>query len=130
MALVLINSWGAFYLALVGAQNVANPLAFVIAAMPYTLYCWISLALVAFVMSTGFTVGPMRGFEAQVSSAAARPVSQENIGQARQPRLRHMLIPIVALIGGVFLSLWSTGKGDIAAGDGSSSILYAVIGAS
>lgn len=129
VALVLINSWGAFYLALVGAQGVANPLELLIAALPYTLYCWISLGLVAFVMATGFTVGPMRGFEmhASAATAAAAPAATIATGAA-EPRLRHMLVPIVSLIGGVLLSLWSTGGGDITAGDGSSSILYAVIG--
>lgn len=129
VALVLINSWGAFYLALVSAQGVANPLEFLIAALPYTLYCWISLGLVAFAMGTGFTVGPMRGFEkhAGAADAVAVPAATIAAGSA-EPRLRHMLVPIVSLIGGVLLSLWSTGGGDITAGDGSSSILCAVIG--
>src|SRR5690606_10081878 len=39
VALVLVNSWGAFYLALVQAQNVPDPLDFLIGAMPYALYC-------------------------------------------------------------------------------------------
>jgi tetracycline resistance efflux pump len=127
VALVLINSWGAFYLALVGAQNVANPLEFLIAAMPYALYCWISLIVVAVVMATGLTIGPMRRFESQAGSLAGA-TAQANVADTHTPRLRHMLVPIVSLIGGVLLSLWSTGNGDITAGDGSSSILYAVLG--
>ncbi len=125
VALVLVNSWGAFYLALVQAQNVSNPLDFLIRAMPYALYCWISLVVVAVVMITGFTVGPMRQFDAVTSTAA--PESSASTADGREPRLRHMLIPIASLIGITLWSLYVTGNGDITAGDGSKSILYAVV---
>jgi Na+/H+ antiporter NhaC len=40
-----------------------------------------------------------------------------------------MLVPLVVLIGGVIFSLWITGNGNIAAGNGSKSVLYAVVAA-
>jgi Na+/H+ antiporter NhaC len=125
VALVLVNSWGAFYLALVQAQNVPNPLDFLIRAMPYALYCWISLIVVAVVMMTGFTVGPMREFEAL--SPAGTPDTPATTAEGPEPRLRHMLIPIASLIGITLWSLYVTGDGKITAGDGSKSILYAVV---
>jgi tetracycline resistance efflux pump len=124
VALVLINSWGAFYLALVTTQGVIQPLDFLVASMPFALYCWISLLLVAFVMLTGFTIGPMRSFQ------GARPAANAETFAAptRQLRLRHMFVPIASLLGGVLASLWITGGGHITAGNGSTSILYAVVG--
>jgi tetracycline resistance efflux pump len=95
--------------------------------MPYALYCWISLLLVAVVMATGLTIGPMRRFDSQAASTQPS-AAQTGVADDRTPQLRHMLIPIASLIGGVLLSLWSTGNGDITAGDGSASILYAVLG--
>lgn len=126
VALVLINSWGAFYLALVTAQGVSDPLQLVIAAMPYTLYCWISLLGVAAVMLGGFTPPSLREFER--ASSAAAPHIVTNTAAAHAPRLRHMFVPIASLLGSVFLGLWATGRGSITAGDGSASILYAVVG--
>ena len=127
VALVLLNSWGAFYLALVNAQGVPNPLEFLVGAMPYALYCWISLLLVAFVMATGWSIGPMRAFDSGSSAASTAAQSATIAADGPAPRLRHMLIPILSLIGGVLIGLWSTGNGDITAGDGSASILYAVV---
>lgn len=128
VALVLLNSWGAFYLGLVNAQNVPDPLHFLVHAMPYALYCWMSLLLVGFVMFSGMSIGPMRKFDAEALAklditATAKPEDPN----ARPPRLRHMLIPILSLIGGVLLSLWITGNGNIRAGDGTASITYAVV---
>jgi len=40
-----------------------------------------------------------------------------------------MVVPLVVLVGGVALSMWLTGDGNIAAGDGSASVLYAAIAA-
>ena len=126
VALVLVNSWGAFYLALVTAQGVSDPLQLVIAAMPYTLYCWISLLVVAVVMLGGFTPPSLREFER--ASSAAAPQIATSTAAAHAPRLRHMFVPIASLLGIVFLGLWATGQGSITAGDGSASILYAVVG--
>jgi tetracycline resistance efflux pump len=126
VALVLINSWGAFYLALVTAQGVNDPLQLVIAAMPYALYCWISLLVVAAVMFGGFTPRSLRELE-RGSTAVAPPIVTNTV-DARAPLLRHMFVPIASLLGIVFLGLWATGQGSITAGDGSASILYAVVG--
>lgn len=135
VALALVNSWGAFYLALLTAQGVSNPLQFLVHSMPYALYCWISLLVVAFAMGTGFTVGPMRRFDAEArrameqrAASGAQTVENGTVAVNQTPRLRHMLIPILCLIGGVFFSLWATGDGDITAGNGSQAILFAVVG--
>jgi tetracycline resistance efflux pump len=133
VALVLINSWGAFYMALASSQGVGDPLPFLARSVPYFLYSWVSLLLVAFVMWTGLTIGPMRRTERhgrpnwKVRVAREPPAAAAS--DAGEPRMRYMVIPLVVLIGGVLLSLWITGNGTIAAGDGTSSVLYAVLAA-
>lgn len=133
VAMVLLNSWGAFYMALLSSQGIDNPLPFLARSVPYFLYSWASLLLVAFVMTTGLTIGPMRRTERYERPdwrlrVAAAPPAVVSSG-AEEPRMRYMLVPLVVLIGGVILSLWITGNGNIAAGDGSSSVLYAVVAA-
>jgi tetracycline resistance efflux pump len=61
----------------------------------------------------------------RATAASAAAVS----GGPEQPRLRYMLVPLVVLVCGVILCLWITGNGHIAAGDSSSSVLYAVVAA-
>lgn len=127
VALVLVNSWGAFYLGLANAQGVQDPLRLLIAAVPYTLYCWISLLLVAVVMLTGFTPRALREFERNHRITPEPPVA--DTVHARTARVRHMFIPIASLLGILLFSLWASGNGSIPAGDGSASILYAIVGA-
>jgi tetracycline resistance efflux pump len=128
VALVLLNSWGAFYLGLLNAQHVPDPLELLVRSVPYALYCWISLLLVAFVMITGFTTGPMRRFDLRARRNAGKAEPPAKAALNRPPQLRHMLVPVFSLTAGVLLGLWATGDGQITAGDGTASILYAVIG--
>lgn len=133
VALAVINSWGAFYMALLSAQGIDNALAFLVRSLPYILYCWVSLALVAIVMASGLTIGPMRKADAKLRSEQ-RPQEAEARSRAAdstsdEPRVRYMVVPLVVLVGGVLFSLWVTGNGNITAGDGSASVLYAAVAA-
>ncbi|MDT9598657.1 Na+/H+ antiporter NhaC family protein [Sphingosinicella rhizophila] len=126
VALIVINSWGAYYIGLLRAQDIANPLGFVISAVPYTLYCWVSLALVAFVMASGFTIGPMR-------ESTPRPVDEEEMHDdmdaacpSVRPRLIYLIVPVITLIAVVIGTMWVTGDGHIAGGDGTRAGLYGV----
>jgi Na+/H+ antiporter NhaC len=132
VALALINSWGAFYMALLSSQRVEDALAFMVRSVPYVLYCWVSLGLVAVVMASGLSIGPMRSAEARVHSdrpQTTRAESSTAEGGSDEPRVRYMVVPLAILVGGVVLSMWLTGDGNIAAGDGSASVLYAAIAA-
>lgn len=134
VALALINSWGAFYMALLSAQGIEDPLAFLVRSIPYFLYSWVSLAVVATVMIGNVSIGPMRAAEERLRStdgshtvAEASRLSTDSL--AREPRARHMLMPLAVLIGGVVIGMWITGDGNIAAGDGSAAVLYAAAAA-
>lgn len=132
VAMVVINGWGAFYMSVLRAQAVPNPLQLILHALPYNLYSWICLAMIAVVMATGWTIGPMREYEGKESNAAPGPVihSAELKDSAPEtpgvkPRLSYILLPVSVLIGTMIASLYITGNGPLTAGDGSRSILYA-----
>ena len=63
VAMVPINGWAAFYMGLLRGQGIENPFEFLLNAIPFMLYCWVSIALVFFVMATGLTIGPLKKFE-------------------------------------------------------------------
>ncbi|MFX8965000.1 hypothetical protein ABTN15_19460, partial [Acinetobacter baumannii] len=89
------------------------------------LYSWICLAMIAVVMATGWTIGPMREYEGKESNAAPGPVihSAELKDSAPEPpgvkpRLSYLLLPVSVLIGTMIASLYITGNGPLTAGDG------------
>lgn len=135
VAMAVINGWGAFYMGLLAAQGVERPLAFVLGSVPFMLYNWIGLALVGVVMVTGLTFGPMRAYDAAAvrdpTVEAAEPaVGEEAPSETVDARVSYMIAPLLTLLATVFIALYLTGDGDILAGDGGLSILYAVIAAS
>ena len=130
VAMVPINSWAAFYMGLLRAQDVAQPFQFLIASVPFILYCWASLILVSVVMSTGWTFGPLRRFErAAVIPREASSASGSTAPPCERVGLRAALLvaTLITLVAVVLLSLAATGGGDPRNGDGAAAVLYAVI---
>lgn len=136
VAMIVINGWGAFYMSLLSAQDVARPFQLILGALPYNLYGWACLVMVAVVMITGLTIGPMKAAEAAARAqlGQARPEIEADdtpFGQdgAFRSKVSYMLLPIATLIVTMLASLYVTGEGDITAGAGTASILYAVVAA-
>lgn len=130
IAMVPINSWAAFYMGLLRSQDVERPFQFLVASVPFILYCWASLLLVAVVMSTGWTFGPLRRFErAPVGPRDADTFSDNTAPPCDRVGLRAalLLLTLFTLIAVVLLSLAATGGGDVRNGDGAAAVLYAVI---
>lgn len=132
VALVIINSWGAFYLSILRAQNVENPLGIVIRAIPFNFFCVGSLVLVIIVMMTRLTIGPMKKFEYEAREGNQHhektadtdlDISMERKGI--KPEAKHLILPVLTLIFFVFLGLFITGKGSIIRGSGSASLFNA-----
>ncbi len=132
VAMVPINGWAAFYMGLLLAQGVTEPFGFLLQAIPFMLYSWVSLFLVLYVMLSGLTIGPMRRFEVaarekhEADAELASDGGDDDSESGPRGRLEYMLVPVVTLVIGVFASLYLTGDGDITRGDGSRSVLYAV----
>ncbi len=130
VAMLVINGWGAFYMTLLSAQQIDRPFQLIVSALPFNLYGWASLGMVAFVMATGLTIGPMREAEAATRAAIENEGTETASAEPAQPagpepRLSYMLVPILTLIVTMLTSLYLTGNGDITRGAGTASILYA-----
>lgn len=142
VALIPFNSWAAFYLGLLAAQQVERPFQFLLASLPFVLYCWISLGLVAIVMVSGWTIGPMRRFDLMSASSALAPtaptvpnaiVSTAATGalpSSTTGSLTLFVTPLVTLIAVAVFGLTLTGGGDPRQGNGAAAVLYAVVAAS
>ncbi len=134
VALVVINSWGAFYISLLQTQNITDPLKVVIKSIPFNFYCLLSLITVLIVMKTSLTIGPMKKAEIKASSdfnphSANNPMP-EGINSEEfhiPPRAFNLIFPITVLLATVILGLYFTGKGDISQGSGAASVLYGVV---
>lgn len=135
--LIPLNAWGAYVLGLLNEQGVADPLRLFVRSIPYNLYALAAVALAAFVAVTGWAFGPMRRAEARAERGerfdpgAAPDVDEtalvpEPVG-AVPPRALNMLLPLGAMVLTMPLGLWVTGGGDLLAGSGSTSVLWAVL---
>jgi tetracycline resistance efflux pump len=131
VSMILVNTWGAFYIGLLSAQGIAEPFDFAVRSVPFMLYGWCSIALIALVMITGLTIGPMRAAErSRADCHASAPAALPNeIVPGGEPRLTFFLIPVGVLLVTLVASLHFTGGGDLTHGDGTASGVYAVLAA-
>lgn len=139
VALVVINSWGAFYMSLLQTQGIDQPLKIIGASIPFNFYCLASLVLVAIVMGSGLTIGPMRAAERRAATGPTAERRDKGGGDltdgsaplspspADPARAFTLVLPIAVLLAIVILSLYLTGNGHISRGSGSSSVLYGVV---
>ncbi|MBA2244196.1 MAG: C4-dicarboxylate ABC transporter, partial [Gemmatimonadetes bacterium] len=137
--LIPLNAWGAYILGILGGLGVAQPLTVMVEAIAFNFYAIFAALLAAATAIWGLNFGGMRRAEARVQEGVLlRPgsvpaVDTDVIAPPQRegvvPRARNMVLPIVALVGIMPLGLYVTGEGDITAGSGSTSVLWAVLGA-
>jgi tetracycline resistance efflux pump len=135
--LIPLNAWGAYVLALLADQGVENPLGTFVSAIPLNFYALAAVLLAGTVAMTGWAIGPMARAEARAGQEvlhAEGDVPSVDEGAlipepttAIPPRLRNMALPILAMVAMMPLGLWITGGGDLRAGSGSTSVLWAVL---
>ncbi len=118
--LILLNGWGAYILGLLSAYDLPdNPLVVLWSTLPYNLYAWLTLIIVAYTIIADKTHGPMREAERKLERLDTK------IEVAAPTKSRYMLLPLsVMTLGMIGFMLW-TGNGDITQGSGSKSVLYA-----
>jgi tetracycline resistance efflux pump len=135
--LIPLNAWGAYVLGILGTLEVEDPLGVFAASIFlnfYALFAWILAGAVAV---TGASWGGMRGAELRVQQGELlRPGSVPAVdtelfgvdpdGGVRR-RASTMILPIVAMIATMPVGLYITGQGDLRAGSGSTSVLWAVL---
>lgn len=135
--LIPLNAWGAFNLGLLENTALEAPLTTFIAAIPFNLYSIFAVVLAAVVIATSWNFGPMRRAEERTRQGQllwpnASPMvdpsligSVDDDGGSAGPA--YMLVPIVVLVLMVPVGLYVTGDGNLAAGSGSTSVLWAVL---
>lgn len=135
--LIPLNAWGAIVLGLLSSSAIENPIDVFITAIPLNFYALIAIAFCAIAIWRNLDLGPMRKAEQRTAGGEllwpnATPmvdpsilVSRESAGEA--DRARYMIAPIAVMVLSMPLSLYITGNGDITAGSGSTSVLWAVL---
>jgi tetracycline resistance efflux pump len=137
--LIPLNAWGAYILGILGTLGVEQPLAVFVESIAYNFYAIFAVLLAGAVAFFGFSWGGMREAEARVQGgellrAGSMPSVDTDVIAPEPlpgvtPRARNMVIPILVLIGTMPLGLYVTGDGDLSAGSGSTSVLWAVLAA-
>jgi tetracycline resistance efflux pump len=137
--LIPFNAWGAFNIGLITSTGESDPLNLFFMSIPLNLYPITAVALAAFSIIYKLDIGPMAAAEKRAQTGEvlwpdASPMvdpallAQEN-DPATTPRAINMVLPVVTMVAALPLGLWVTGDGDIAAGSGSTSVLWAVMSA-
>lgn len=121
--LLLINGWGAVVLANLNANGLENPEATLIGTIFYNFYAWIALAIVFYTIWFDNVHGPLKKCEERKQQQVQQDPAPEFPGS----KARFMIVPLVSLIGLIFIFMYWTGNGAIRSGDGSKSILYATV---
>ena len=138
--LIPMNGWGAFILQQFDELGVDRPLKALLIANLFNFYAFFAVALVFYVVVTGKDWGPMARAEKRavetgkvLRDGAAPLVSSEMLAlpakDGVEPRASNMVVPLVVMLVAMPLGLYITGDGDILAGSGSTSVLWAVLAA-
>ncbi len=137
--MIPLNGWGAYLLGLLAAQGIADASAvgLLASALVFNFFSWFAILFALVLAITGWGFGPMRRAEERALSTGqtiregSRPMISEEVaglkpvaGAAYQ--MRDLMVPILVMVTMIFVGLWITGEGNIMAGSGSTSVLWAV----
>ena len=119
--LILLNGWGAFVLGIISPYEVEqSAVSILLGTVPLNIYAISTLLVVFYTVWTGRVYGPLATIET-LGKSNAHEVDITN------GRARDMLIPLAVIVFGMLGFMLWTGQGDIMAGSGSKSVLYATI---
>jgi tetracycline resistance efflux pump len=142
--LILLNAWGAYILGLLEGYEFSDTAAILIKTIPLNFYAIIVLVLVFYTVLSNRTHGTLKKFEQalndhennrsaqQSDSERQEQLAQEQLAQEQRfpaTKARYMMLPLLVLVSGMLLFMLYTGNGDIMAGSGSKSVLYATASA-
>ena len=135
--LIPLNAWGAVIVSLLASSGIENPIDVFIGAILLNFYAIFAVLVCALVIWSDFDIGPMRAAQRRTAEGKflwpnATPMVDPSLieaGQSRQPQdsAKLMLLPVLALVLSMPLGLYVTGEGDLTAGSGSTSVLWAVL---
>lgn len=135
--LIPLNAWGAVIVSLLASSGIENPIDVFIGAILLNFYAIFAVLVCALVIWSDFDIGPMRAAQKRTAGGEflwpnATPMVDPSLieaEQSRQPQdsAKLMLLPVLALVLSMPLGLFITGEGDLTAGSGSTSVLWAVL---
>lgn len=135
--LIPLNAWGAYVLGILGGLGLASPLTVFVESIPLNFYAIAAVILAGLTAAFGWSVGPMRRAERRTKEGKllwddAVPLIDPDVlspmgSEKLPPRARNMIVPIVAMVTMMPVALLITGDGDLTAGSGSTSVLWAVL---
>jgi len=138
--LIPLNAWGAYNLQILDEIGVEDPLGVFVGSIPINFYAIASVLLAGATVLWKLDFGPMKAAEARTRNEEglhwpkSRPMIDEEIlspppNDRIEPRAMNMLVPIAVMVLMMPVGLWITGGGDLRAGSGSTSVLWAVLAA-
>ncbi len=137
--LIPLNAWGAVIISLLGSAEIDNPINVFIYAIPFNLYPIVVILFCAFVISRNVEIGPMKKAQERTEAgellwANATPmvdpsILSQQVERTDADKARFMILPIAVMVIGMPLGLFVTGDGNLSAGSGSTSVLWAVLAA-
>ena len=122
--LVLLNGWGAYALGLVEPYGFDSAIGVVAGSIAWNIYPILTVIGVYLTVLSGRTIGPMRA--ADLAAAQNKTDWAGDTEPTDKGRAHHMWLPLVVMVAGAIGFMVWTGEGDILAGSGSLSILWAV----
>ena len=135
--MIPLNAWGAFIISLVASTGVENPLQTFIAAVPLNLYAITAILLAGLVIWKNINIGPMKKAEERTQAGevlwpGSVPIvdvsAEKEVDDSEHiPSAWLMVLPILAMVVMMPVSLYITGGGNIIEGSGSVSVLWSVI---
>jgi len=135
--LIPMNAWGAYNLGILEGLGVENALGVFLQSILFNFYALAAVALVLVVILTGLDVGPMKAAEERTRKGEllwpdATPMIDEEVlsptpDDSVRPLARNMFLPIASMVLFMPMGLLITGNGDLTAGSGSTSVLWAVM---
>ena len=135
--LIPLNAWGAVIVSLLASSGIDDPINVFIGSIAYNFYAISAVLVCAFVIARGLDIGPMRKAQLRTLGGellwpSATPmvdpaVMADQMAHQDSDAASTMLVPIVTLIITMPVALYVTGDGDISAGSGSTSVLWAVL---
>lgn len=130
--LILLNGWGAFVLGILAPYELPNTaVSTLVATIPLNFYALSTLLVVFYTVWTGKVYGPLATLEKSRSHevSLATKLADDQVQSTLQKKgyARDMLLPLSILVVGMLGFMAWTGNGDLLAGSGSKSVLYATI---
>jgi Na+/H+ antiporter NhaC len=135
--MIPLNAWGAYNLGILSGLGLEDPLKVFLSAVVLNFYAMAALALALFTAITDLDIGPMKKAQERTRGGEllwpnATPMIDESIlspetNDKIPPRALNMILPIVVMVVMMPISLFITGGGDLMEGQGSTSVLWAVM---